>query len=589
MNRDGGHEKRRRGRRIVNVGLRAEVLILIPVSMLLLALLAVFSLFGFRDAIERTGEERRDEALQLARRVAEMSSTDSLEPLAALRELAPGLRSLAIYGSDLRRRSDLAESAAAPESIPQGWAEATAFGPSAELPSTVVAIAPAREGADRRWVRVELGASTVGAARRTLVVLTPLLLGVTAALTILVTLFVRPLLAPYDALLHTARQAGLLSSAESDEIAALIAGFEGAVSSHHRPASALAAAEQSLTEELQAGLMLAGPQGEVLALNATGSRILGVRHPQIGQPVEEVLAELPQLAALVRQAVGNGEPIDRAEVAIGGVTDRQTLGVAIHALRRGEGSPRGYLVLFSDLTRFERLAAEQRLNEGLAQLGELAAGVAHELRNSLGVLRGYVELSADETDPRALLSYRQEIEAETTRLQQVVDDFLAFARPGAIRLDPMDLAEVLARVARDVAPGAQPAALFITPPPRMHGDAVLLERAFRNLLRNAGSANSESGSREVVRVSLGPTSGGWEVRIEDRGPGVPEAIRSRLFQPFVSSRPGGTGLGLALARRVVAMHRGSLRLDDREGGGTCAVVEFPRDAFVTHGNARPTE
>lgn len=584
-----GRTPRRSGRRIINVGLRAEVLILIPVSMLLLALLAVFSLFGYRDAIARIGEERRDEALRLARRVAETSGTDSFESLAALRELAPGLRSLAVYGSDLRRLSHLAVSAAAPDSIPQGFAEATAFGPSSELPSQVVAIAPTMQGSERRWVRVELGASTVGAARRTLVVLTPLLLGVTAALTILVTLFVRPLLAPYDALLHTARQAGLLSSAESDEIAALIAGFEGAVSAQRRPASALAAAEQSLTEELQAGLLLAGPQGEVLALNATGSRILAVPSPEIGQPVEAVLADLPQLAALVRRAIASGEPIDRAEVAIGEGNDRQTLGVAIHALRRGEGSPRGFLVLFSDLTRFERLAAEQRLTEGLAQLGELAAGVAHELRNSLGVLRGYLELSADETDPRALLTYRQEIESETARLQQVVDDFLAFARPGAIRLDPTDLAEVLGRVARDVAPGARPAALVITPPPLMHGDAVLLERAFRNLLRNAGAANTEGGSHELVRVSLGPTSEGWEIRIEDRGPGIPEAIRSRLFQPFVSTRPGGTGLGLALARRVIAMHRGTLRLDDREGGGTCAVVAFPRDAFVTTGNGeRPS-
>jgi signal transduction histidine kinase len=84
-----------------------------------------------------------------------------------------------------------------------------------------------------------------------------------------------------------------------------------------------------------------------------------------------------------------------------------------------------------------------------------------------------------------------------------------------------------------------------------------------------------------VEVTIRPAEGGWEVLVEDRGCGLPPEVRERLFQPFVTTRPGGVGLGLALAHRIVSLHGGRLRLEDRTGGGTRAVAAFPDDAFVT--------
>ncbi|HEV8581513.1 MAG TPA: ATP-binding protein, partial [Thermoanaerobaculia bacterium] len=118
----------------------------------------------------------------------------------------------------------------------------------------------------------------------------------------------------------------------------------------------------------------------------------------------------------------------------------------------------------------------------------------------------------------------------------------------------------------------------------LRGDPQLLERAVRNLLHNAAQAEREAGGRGPVEVSVELQADGVEVAVEDRGPGLPEEIRSRLFHPFATGRRGGVGLGLALAHRIVVLHGGRIRLEDRPGGGTRALVFFPYDTIVTSSN-----
>jgi signal transduction histidine kinase len=119
------------------------------------------------------------------------------------------------------------------------------------------------------------------------------------------------------------------------------------------------------------------------------------------------------------------------------------------------------------------------------------------------------------------------------------------------------------------------------------GDPQLLERAIRNLLHNAVEAEREGGGRGPVEVTLARGEAGAELTVDDRGPGVPAALRERLFHPFATGRASGVGLGLALAFRIAALHGGSLRLEDRPGGGTRAVLALPVDASDTEGNSSP--
>ncbi len=249
-------------------------------------------------------------------------------------------------------------------------------------------------------------------------------------------------------------------------------------------------------------------------------------------------------------------------------------------------SVRGYLVLFADLTEVRRRAEESRLAESLAQLGEMAGGVAHELRNSLATLRGYLTLIERRPDEESIADYLSEIRHEADHLERVLEDFLAFARPGTARFREISLTPLLLRAAADPALAGVEVEVHGSPAgdAALRGDPQLLERAVRNLLHNAAQAEREAGRRGPVEIRVDLQPEGTEVAIEDRGPGLPPEIRERLFHPFATGRRGGVGLGLALAHRIVVLHGGRIRLEDRPGGGTRAVLFFPRDTIVTGGN-----
>jgi signal transduction histidine kinase len=236
------------------------------------------------------------------------------------------------------------------------------------------------------------------------------------------------------------------------------------------------------------------------------------------------------------------------------------------------------VVLF--LRALLRAEARARLTDGLAQLGELSAGVAHELRNGVAAISGWVALAKREP-LGAAADCLEEIDRECRQLARVVGDFLTFARPGTRRLGRVDLAAVLRRAAQAPEGGA---AVELRLPPgeaAMTGDEQLLERAFRNLVANALEATRAAGSAAPVEITLAARAGGWQVDVADRGPGIPASVRGRLFEPFATGRAEGVGLGLALARRILLLHAGTIAASDRDGGGTRFRVELPADISDT--------
>lgn len=216
----------------------------------------------------------------------------------------------------------------------------------------------------------------------------------------------------------------------------------------------------------------------------------------------------------------------------------------------------------------------ERLAEGLARLGEMAAGVAHELRNGLAALSGYLELVERRADAAPDPQHLEALRQECRHLERVVEDFLAFAHPGTVRLAEVDLAEL----ARQAATSPALAATRVEVRDRTRGaarlaaDAHLLQRALTNLVANAVEASVDGGE---VTVTVERTPAEWVVAVEDRGPGIPETVRERLFQPFVTGRPDGTGLGLPLAQRIAGLHGGRVEIGDRVGGGTRAALHLP--------------
>ena len=247
--------------------------------------------------------------------------------------------------------------------------------------------------------------------------------------------------------------------------------------------------------------------------------------------------------------------------------------------------------------RLEQAQAEARRSERLAALGQLSAGLAHEIRNPLGVIKGSAEMLTQklgESNPLAaeLAGY---ISTETNRLSALVTRFLDFARPLHAELTPADMTAVLDRALHDVAqfwkgPAVRVEKDYQPDLPLVEMDEGLCEQAFVNIIQNAYdamSANSGGVLRVMVKAARRSVRernnvDGVEVRIADTGPGIPPDLREQIFNPFVTTKKTGVGLGLSIVSKIVDGHHGSVRIEDagnsgdgQKGPGACFVIFFP--------------
>ncbi len=566
------------------LGLRREVLILLPVALLLLVILSTFTLFSYRNAISQLAAERQEEAARLARAVAERLAAEPVPGGAELGLLAPNARGVALLdaaGHPLASNGELPPSALLSPVAGAEIVQSLGVGPQADS-DVVSGFSPLTGPEGRRFVRVDLAAGGLARQLRGLRVLSAVVLIINGALVLLVVLFLRHLMAPFERLLERAKEVSRPTAGEG-EVEFLVATFERALNrlaaTERREEDDFAVIERTLVASLQSGLLLLDREACVLAANAVGTELLGIGAFAPGTPVSELLREQPEMSELLSAAVLQGGELQRQECAIRVGEATRVLGLTLHPLRRDDGDVRGHLVLFADLTQARRSAEENRLTESLAWLGELAGGVAHELRNSLATLRGYLTLIDRRPSEGSIADYLGEIRGEADHLQRVLEDFLSFARPGSARIQEIALLPLLQRTAADPALGGFAVKVEgVGPGLRMKGDAQLLERALRNLLHNAAQAEREAGGAGPIAMVVREGPEGLEIAVEDRGRGVDPEIRERLFHPFVTGRPGGVGLGLALAQRIVVLHRGRIRLEDREGGGSRAVLFFPAES-----------
>jgi two-component system CheB/CheR fusion protein len=241
----------------------------------------------------------------------------------------------------------------------------------------------------------------------------------------------------------------------------------------------------------------------------------------------------------------------------------------------GRGKPRQYLAIRSDIT--QRKAAEAKLHEqaALTHLGQIAAVVAHEVRNPLAGLRGSLQMIDRRFAPGA--GEHEVITAMIQRIDELnakVNDLLQYAKPSPPRLQAVDVQTVLADVVASArAPTASGQAEI-----RVLGDAILaradpsmLRSALLNLVLNACQAAGRSG----VDVEVRADGERCRIAVKDRGPGISPEIRARLFEPFATTRREGTGLGLPIVRRLIELQGGEVTVTDRPGGGTIAEVVLP--------------
>ncbi len=337
-------------------------------------------------------------------------------------------------------------------------------------------------------------------------------------------------------------------------------------------------------DSVSSGLMTVNPDGTISSFNREAEKITGFRQLEVwGRDAGSVF---PALAEAIRKARdGSADlPPSRLEVTLerrGG--EVRQLGLSCAVLRDEHGADAGSVLIFQDLTGVLAMQEELQRSERLAAVGQLAAGLAHEIRNPLASLWGSIELLRDELpelrpEQKQLLEI---VERETARLNTLLENFLCYARPGSVRRERVLLYQLLVEI-RDLASrSGEPATrveLDLDSDLCLLGDPTQLRSVFWNLVLNAMQAEPVDGSVQI-RASLesvGPDSGrSLRIEVQDRGHGIPKALLERIFEPFFTTRPKGNGLGLATVHRLVELHGGSLAVESAEGTGTTVRVSLP--------------
>lgn len=303
---------------------------------------------------------------------------------------------------------------------------------------------------------------------------------------------------------------------------------------------------------------------------------LGLRKDELlGRPIDAVVTRPPELSS------GAPRPLFEVEVK-GADGQRRTLVVGESVLLDAQGRPIGRLGIAKDVSERKELEARLIKSERLASVGELAAALAHEIRNPLGSLFASARMLAADSpqaagyDRGALVRV---IAEETRRLEAVLSDFLAFARPRPPRRRPQVLNDLVAEVVEslrlDSAAGDK--AIWSELDPAMPPAAVdrdQIKQVVWNVVRNALDASPRGAA---VRVATRSTDGYVVLEVTDVGAGIPASQRARLFEPFQTTKPGGSGLGLAIAHRIVTAHAGTIDVASEPGAGTTVRIALPRE------------
>lgn len=363
-----------------------------------------------------------------------------------------------------------------------------------------------------------------------------------------------------------------------------------------------------LINGMRCGIVAVDRSGSLAMINRVAQQILDLdATPPTGTPIRNALARHPRVAQVLCDSFDMASLPNRAELELGPEDSvEKTIGFTLSMIPSASGEPHGAAMFFKDLTQIEHKEEQERLKDRLAALGEMAASMAHEIRNPLAAIdvsckllgRRLKAASPDVDSNQELLN---KITAEVRRLNGTITSSLEFVRPLKLATERAELLGMLddaITVARERAgqPGVRVECRYPEDLPSFLMDRVQLRQVFENLFINAIEAMGTQGVLSVdVEARTAPNATSipypmgeervrdpWHnfeqfavVRVSDTGPGIGADERDRIFYPFFTTKKQGSGVGLSMAKKIVSSHRGLIDVADAPGGGAQFTVRLP--------------
>jgi signal transduction histidine kinase len=431
-------------------------------------------------------------------------------------------------------------------------------------------------------------------------------------------LFVRWLLRPYRRMVEAARTSPVHGSAARSESEFVVETFQALVEQlqakekeleelhalERRRAERSERFSERLVANIPSGLVAIDSRGRVTSANPYAARIFSevdsnpTETPEEGLPSYDIdyrqyFSAAPRLQEMVCECLSTGKPFRREEVEVNLPDGRvRRLGLSISPIADTERAVEGALCMMTDLTEVIELRERMKLQESLANLGEMAAGLAHEFKNSLATIHGYIQLlDAQGVGAGATEKQRHTLDAtlnEVRLLARLVTDFLNFARPQDLSLSLISLTSIIADCANEVKTQLEARGIELCVEgdfPEIPGDETLLRSAFSNLVRNAAEAIDTDSGRGLISITgaidAGPDRRYANVRISDTGGGISATDLHRIFIPFFTTKSRGYGIGLAIVQKILVAHGGDVAVEKSDGSGTIFRCRLPLAAHTT--------
>ena len=348
--------------------------------------------------------------------------------------------------------------------------------------------------------------------------------------------------------------------------------LEGLRSRAEERASSIEVYNENIFQSVPSGVVSFDEDLRITRMNSAALKMLDLQEEVVGRDYGEVFQ------SPIREMIAARKIRERVESAYTDSSGRRLwIGLALSPLKDSSDAVIGQLLVFTDLTELKAFQSQKELRERLSTLGEMSAGIAHELRNPMGVISGYTKIlskKVDESLKPAVAAITREIDV----MNRIITDFLTFAHPAEPVFGSVDLSALIQGCIEMLDNGSQKVVVKadMSCLPVIRADEVMIRQALTNLLQNAVEAMPEGGEISISCTKNGPN---LVLSLADSGHGIPESIKERIFLPFYTTKERGTGLGLAIVHKIIVSHGGSIRAESSPSG-TVFFISLPGEIIL---------